>query len=157
MKLEHLIQSYQFNRIPAKIKQTMKDKNEVAGVIEFNENIYASYLLDEEGFVIVLKLFINGIVDKNKKIANQIKHTTQSLIIIQKSIELLGNTKKEEANKILKSLGIFSGKIKEKAVKFFNYIYEIESPDGLLMFSILENENKRSANPPAKISSKKIS
>ena len=85
MKLEHLIQSYQFNRIPAKIKQTMKDKNEVAGVIEFNENIYASYLLDEEGFVIVLKLFINGIVDKNKKIANQIKHTTQSLIIIQKS------------------------------------------------------------------------
>lgn len=153
MKLEHLIQAFNFNRIPAHIKEKIEEANEKSGVIEFNENIYASYLLDEEGFVIALNLFINGVVERNKTIANQMKHVTEALIIIQKSMELFGNINKEEANKILEKLGLFSNKIpKEKAIDFLDYIYKINSVDGLLNFTILKKENKNLTNPPVKIS-----
>lgn len=152
MKIEHLIQAYNFNRIPAKIQQKIEESDEKAGVIKYSENIFASYLLDEEGFIVVLNLFINGVVEKDKTIANQIKHTTQALIIIQKSMELIGNINKEEANRILEKLGLFSNKFKEKAINYLNYIYKINSTDGLLNFTILVKENESFVNPPVKIS-----
>lgn len=142
MKLEHLIQGYNFNRVPVMLEREIKDKQEVAGVLKFDEDINASYLLDEEGIVIAMNLFSNCVVANNKTMNNQLKHTTKTLLIIQKTIELLGNTKQEEANKILKQLGLFNGQIKSKAVRFTNHIYKIDIANGLLLFSILEEIEK---------------
>lgn len=139
MKLEHLIQGYNFNRIPAKIKEVVSLN---AGVITYtkDEDINASYLVNEEGFVNALILFSNCIVRTNKNLDNQLKHTTNTLIIIQKTIELLGNTKQTEANKILISLGMFGKIIKRKAVKFMDYVYEVDVVDGVLKFSVINKE-----------------
>lgn len=148
MKKEHLIQAYNFNRIPARIKEKTGKE---AGVIAFtkDENINASYLLDEEGVITALILFSNCITKGNKTLANQLKHTTNTLIIIQKSIELLGNTTQEEANKILKALGLFNKNIKKKAVRFINYIYSVDVMEEILKFSIVE-DNKNYKIPPSK-------
>ncbi len=152
MKLEHLIQGYNFNRIAARIKEETSLDTGIITYME-DENINASYLLDEEGFVNALVLFSNCvIVSHNKTIANQLKHTTDTLLIIQKSIELIGNTNQEEANKILINLGIFNKKIKRKAIKFMNHVYEVDCINAVLKFSITEVEEK--SNPPAKISKK---
>lgn len=142
MKPEHLIQGYNFNRIPAKIEKEITKEGEKAGVIKFSEDINASYLLDDEGIVVALNLFANCVVVNNKNINNQLKHTTQVLVIIQKTIELLGNTKREEANKIMKHLQMLSGNIKKKAVRFTNHIYKIDAVDGLLIFTMLEEKTK---------------
>ena len=120
IKLKHLIQGYNFNKIPAKIDKEINQEEERAGVIKYNENIHGSYLLDDEGIVVA----------------------TQTLLIIQKTMELLGNIKQEEANNIMKQLGMFSGKIKEKAVRFLNYVYKIDVANGLLMFTMLEEAEK---------------
>lgn len=144
MNLKHLIQGYNFNKIPAKIDKEINQDGEKAGVIKYNENIHGSYLLDDEGIVVALNVFSNCVVVDNKTMDNQLKHTTKTLEIIQKTIELLGNTKQEEANNILKQLGMFSGKIKAKAVRFTNHIYKIDTANGLLMFSMLEEEDKNS-------------
>lgn len=139
MKLEHLIQGYKFNRINARIKETINDENERAGVIQFNDNIHASYLLDEEEMIVAISLFINCVEKNNKTIESQIKHTTDTINIIQKTIELQANVKQKEANKILKELKIFNGRIETKAVKFLNYIYKIEAVNGILIFTMLED------------------
>lgn len=143
MKLEHLIQAYNFNKIPTKIDKEINQDKERAGVIKYNEDINGSYLLDDEGIVVAINIFNNCVVENNKTMVNQLKHTTNTLTIIQKTIELLGNTKQEEANQILKQLGIFSGKIKRKAVRFTNYVYKIDVANGLLVFSMLEEAEKQ--------------
>ena len=138
MKLEHLIQGYNFNKIPAKIEQKINQDEEKAGVIKYNEDTNGSYLIDDNEIVIAINIFSNCIVEKNKTIDNQLKHTTQTLLIIQKTMELLANIKQEEANNIMKQLGMFSGKIKEKAVRFLNYVYKIDAANGLLMFTMIK-------------------
>ena len=142
MNLKHLIQAYHFNKINAKIEDEINDQDERAGVIQFNEDINASYLLDEDNTVIAMNIFVNGITINNRTLDNQLEHTIQSLTIIQKTIELLGNTKKEEANSILNQLEMFSGQLKKKAVRFLDYIYKTEPISGMLMFSILYDELK---------------
>lgn len=151
MKLEHLIQGYKFNRISVMIDREINEKEERAGVLKFNDDITASYLLDNEGIVIAMNLFSNCVVAHNKTMDKQLKHTTNTLTIIQKTIQLIGNTKQEEANSILKQLGLFSGNIKAKAVRFTNHIYKIDTANGLLVFSMLEegledNKTVRSGN-----------
>lgn len=140
MNLKHLMQAYNFNRIQAKIDKEINEQDERAGVIKFNKDINASYLLDKENTVIAMNIFINGVTTNGRTIDNQLNHITQALIVIQKTIELLGNTKKEEANSILNQLEMFSGQLKKKAVRFLDYIYKIESIDGMLMFSIVYDE-----------------
>lgn len=140
IKLEHLIQGYNFNRIPAKVDREFNDSKEKAIVINFSSGINGAFLLDEEDIVVALNLYADGVIQDNKTLDNQIKHVTETLIIIQKTMELVGNIKQEEANKILKQLGLFKGKIQNKAVKFLNYIYSIDAANGLLHFSILEKE-----------------
>lgn len=142
IKLEHLIQGYNFNRIPAKIDKEINQDGESAGVIKYNDDTNGSYLLDDEGIVIAINIFSNCVVENNKTMEHQLKHTTQTLLIIQKTMELLGNIKQEEANKIMKQLGMFSGTLKEKAVKFLDYIYKIDTANGLLMFSMIEEDNQ---------------
>ena len=143
IKLEHLIQGYNFNKIPAMIDKEIEEEGERAGVIKYNDDTNASYLLDNEGIIIAINMFSNCVVENDKTMEHQLEHTTQTLLIIQKTMELLGNIKQEEANKIMKQLGMFSGKIKEKAVKFLNYFYKIDTANGLLMFSMVEEENKQ--------------
>lgn len=138
MRLEHLIQGYKFNRIQVAITKEITDKKEKAGVLKFNEDINASYLSDEDGIVTAINLFSNCVVANNKTLNNQLTHTTKTLTIIQKTIELLGNTTQEEANEILKQLDLFSGIIKAKAVRFTNHVYKIDIANGLLVFSIFE-------------------
>lgn len=142
MNLKHLIQGYNFNKIPAKIDKEINQEKERAGVIKYNEKIHGSYLLDDEEIVVAITIFSNCVVEKDKTMDNQLKHTTQTLLIIQKTMELLGNIKQEEANNIMKQLGMFSGKIKEKAVHFLNYVYKIDVANGLLMFTMLEEAEK---------------
>ena len=138
MNLKHLIQGYNFNNIPAKIDQEINKAGERAGVIKYNEDTNGSYLLDNEGIVVAINIFSNCVVEKDKTMDHQIKHTTQTILIIQKTMKLLGNIKQEEANKIMKQLGMFSGQIKEKAVRFLNYVYKIDAANGLLMFTMVE-------------------
>ena len=83
MNLKHLIQGYNFNKIPAKIDKEINQDGEKAGVIKYNENIHGSYLLDDEGIVVALNIFSNCVVVDNKTMDNQLKHTTKTLDIIQ--------------------------------------------------------------------------
>lgn len=141
IKLEYLIQGYNFNKIPAKIDKEINQDDERAGVIKYNDDTNGSYLLDDEGIVIAINIFSNCVVEKDKTMNHQLKHTTQTLLIIQKTMELLGNVKQEEANNIIKQLGMFSGKLKEKAVRFLNYVYKIDIANGLLIFSMIEEKD----------------
>ncbi|MCI8618142.1 MAG: hypothetical protein HFJ60_07950 [Clostridia bacterium] len=140
MKLEHLIQGYRFNRINAKIQQEIQQEDKAA-VININEDINASCLIDDEGIVTAMNLFSNCVVQNNKTMKKQLEHTTQTINVIQKTIELLGNTKQEEANKIMNMLGMFSGKLEAKAVRFTNHVYKIDVANGLLIFSIIEDSD----------------
>ncbi len=142
MKLEHLMQAYSFNKINANIEKETNNQKEKAGVIKFDDDINASYLLDDEGIVVAINLFSNCIVMNNKTIDHQMKYTINTLTIIQKTIELIANTKQEEANNILKQLKLFSGKLETKAVRFIDYVFKIEIIEGLLMFTIIK-ENKQ--------------
>ena len=87
-------------------------------------------------------LFCNPITTKEKTISNQLEHAVNVLKIVQKTIELMGNVKQSEANKILGQLGIFQGKIKTKAVRFLDHVYKVENVKGLLMFTIIEEEGR---------------
>ena len=149
MKLEHLIQGYNFNRIPAKIN---KEISEEAGVINFYDGITASYLLDDEEIVICLNVFINCLA-KEMMLDKQIQHTTKVINVLQQSIMLLTNITQEEANIILQKLGLFDGSFSEgKQIKLFDYAYKVKVVDGLLCFTINEMES----DTPGKISSKKF-
>lgn len=138
MNIKHLVQGYNFNRIPVKVEKEIEKNEERAGVLKFDTDISASYLLDEENIVVAMNLFVNCVVTNKKTLDRQIEHTTKTIEIIQKTIELLGNTSKEEANTIMKKLGMFKGKIVEKSLRYREYLYRIESTGGLLIFSILE-------------------
>ncbi len=143
MKLEHLIQSYSFNRIPAKIKEEIQEGNERAGIIEFYDGITASYLLDNEDIVVAMKIFFNCITNNQKTISNQIEHTNKVLDVMQKTIMSLDNVSQKETNMILEKLGLFNDTFKEeKQIKHLEYSYGVEVIDGLLCFSIQEIERR---------------
>ena len=135
MKLEHLLQGYQFNRIPVEIK---KKESEDSGVLKFTDDIHAAYLLDSEEIVIDLELFINCIV-KEKTLDKELMHTSKVIEILQQSIKLLSNITREEANIILTKLGFFDGSfVNKKQIKLFDFEYSTEVIDGILHFSIRE-------------------
>lgn len=139
MKLEHLIQTYNFNRIPARIDKEINQDGEKAGVIKLFNGITASYLLDEEDIVIAIKLFINCLTEDKKTITNQIDHVVKIINVIQKTIELLGNIPQKEANLILEGLGMFNNSFKEgKRIRHIDHVYSVEVVNGLLCFTITE-------------------
>ena len=145
MKLEHLIQAYNFNKIPAKTKEEIEQDNERAGTIEFYNGIVASYLLDNENIVIALKLFMNCLTRDTLTLTGQLSHTIKVLQVMQQTIMLLGNVPQIECNIILEKLGLFDNTFsKEKQIKHLEHIYKIEVIDGLLCLSIEEmNANGR--------------
>lgn len=139
MKIEHLIQAYNFNRIPAKIKEENEYENERAGVIVFNKGISASYLLDNEDIVIAMKLFINCLDKDNLTLTGQLSHTIRVLQIMQQTITQIGNISQKECNMILEKLGLFNNTFrKEKQIKHLQHAYKIEAVNGLLCLSIEE-------------------
>ena len=139
MKLEHLIQAYNFNKIPAKIKEEIEQDNERAGTIEFYNGIVASYLLDNENIVIAMKLFMNCLTRDTLTLTGQLNHTIKALQVMQQTIMLLGNVPQIECNIILEKLGLFDNTFsKEKQIKHLEHIYKIEVIDGLLCLSIEE-------------------
>ncbi len=113
MRLKHLIQAYNFNRIPVTIKQEINQEKERAGVIRFNENINAAYLLDEEEFVIALNIFCNCIT-KELTIDSQISNALKVVEVLQKTIELISNIPIKEANMILEKLGLFDNTFQKR-------------------------------------------
>lgn len=142
IKLEHLIYGYNIKGISSKIEKEINKDEERAVVIKYNDDTHGSCLLDDEGIVVAIIIFSNCVTKKNKTIEHQLIHTEQILVIIQKTMELLGNIRQEEANNIMKKLGMFDGTIKEKAVVFLNYVYKINILNGLLSFSMIENDIK---------------
>ena len=139
MKLEHFIQAYNFNNIPAKIKEEIQQDNEKAGTIEFCKGIAASYLLDSEEIVVAMKLFINCLTRDELTILNQISHISKVLNIIQQTIMLLGNIPQKECNMILEKLGLFDNTFRSgKQIKHLEHIYKIEVINGLLCLSVEE-------------------
>ena len=139
MKLEHLIQAYNFNKIPAKIKEEIEQDNERAGTIEFYNGIVASYLLDNENIVIAMKLFMNCLTRDTLTLTGQLNHTIKALQVMQQTIMLLGNVPQIECNIILEKLGLFDNTFsREKQIKHLEHIYKIEVIDGLLCLSIEE-------------------
>lgn len=141
MKLEHLTQAYNFNKIPAKIKEQIEQDNERAGTIEFYNGIVASYLLDDEDIVVAMKLFMNCLTRDTLTLIGQLSHTIKVLQVMQQTIMLLGNIPQKECNIILEKLGIFDNTFsKGKQIKHLDHTYEIEVIDGLLCLSIEEVE-----------------
>lgn len=139
MKLEHLIQAYNFNKIPAKIKEEIEQDNERAGTIEFYNGIVASYLLDNENIVIAMKLFMNCLTRDTLTLTGQLNHTIKVLQVMQQTIMLLGNVPQIECNIILEKLGLFDNTFnKGKQIKHLEHTYKIEVIDGLLCLSIEE-------------------
>lgn len=136
MKLKNLIQAYNYNNIQAEVKEKIEDKNERAGVIEFKNNIYASYLLDKEDIVSAFSIFCNCLTD-GISIEMLLKNATDIINIMQKTIEILDNITQEEANIILDKLNIFLGKIEKKSFKALNYIYHVEIIGEMLKFSAI--------------------
>lgn len=113
MKLEHLIQAYKQNNINVDIKD-MSDKNERAGVITFANGISASYLLDDEDIVIVMKIFFNCLTKETLNTNTQISHIIKILNIIQNTIMSLSNISQKECNMILHSLGLFDNTFQKR-------------------------------------------
>ena len=139
MKLEHLVRAYNFNKIPAKLKEKIKQDNERAGTIEFYNGIVTSYLLDNEDIVIAMKLFMNCLTRDTLTLPNQISHISKVLQVMQQTIMLLCNVSQKECNMILKKLGLFDNTFsKEKQIKHLEHMYKIEVIDGLLCLSIEE-------------------
>src|SRR5690554_929299 len=136
MKLEHLIEAYKYKEIKAEItKQEGK-----AGVIKFNEYIYATYYEDDE-IVKNIQVFANTIT--SKEINKQLEHTINLLKVLSNTIELLTNVNEEVRNMILDTLGLFNNTFKDgKQVKYNGYGYKIEIADGLILFTIggIDNE-----------------
>lgn len=120
IKLEHLIQSYNFNKIPARIKEEINTLNERAGVIEFYNGIAASYLLGSNDTVISIKLYINCLTRKALNLSGQLSYITNALLVIQQTIMLLSNISQEECNILLTKLGLFNNTFqKRKTNKIF--------------------------------------
>lgn len=139
MKLEHLIQAYNFNKIPAKIKEEVEKDNERAGTIEFCNGIVASYLLDNEDIIVAMKLFMNCLTRDTLTLTGQLSHTIKVLQVMQQTIMLLGNITQKECNMILEKLGLFDNTFsKGKQIKHLEHTYRIEVIDGLLCLSIEE-------------------
>lgn len=139
MKLEHLIQAYNFNNIPAKTKEEIEQDNERAGTIEFYNGIVASYLLDNEDIVVAMKLFMNCLTRDTLTLTGQLSHTIKVLQVMQQTIMLLGNVPQKECNIILEKLGLFDNTFsKGKQIKHLDNTYKIEVIDGLLCLSIEE-------------------
>lgn len=136
MKLEHLIEAYKYKEIKAEItKQEGK-----AGVIKFNEYIYATYYEDDE-IVKSIQVFANTIT--SKEISNQLDHTINLLKVLSNTIELLTTATPEESNTILETLGLFNNTFKEgKQVKHNGYGYRVEIADGLILFTVGEIDNE---------------
>ncbi len=140
MKLEHLIQAYNFNKIPAKIKEQNEENGERAGVIEYYNGIAGAYLLDKEDIVIALNIFFNCLTTEDKILKNQVTHTIKVLEIMQKTIMLLANIPQKECNMILEKLGLFNNTFKEgKQIKHLGYMYMVSVVDGKLCLSIAED------------------
>lgn len=139
MKLEHLIQAYNINKIPAMISNEYINEDERAGVITISKGISASYLLDDEDIVIAMKLFVNCLNRKDLKIISQVNHTIDTLKTIQQTIMLLSNIPQKECNMILEQLGLFDGTFKEgKQIQHLGYSFRIEVINGILCISIAE-------------------
>lgn len=139
MKIDHLIQAYNFNRIPAKIKEENEYNNERAGVIVFVNGISASYLLDNEDIVIAMKLFMNCLDKDNLTLSGQLSHTIRVLQIMQQTIIQVANITQKECNMILEKLGLFDNSFtKEKQIKHLQHIFKIEVINGLLCLSVEE-------------------
>ena len=120
IKLELLIQSYNFNKIPARIKEEINTLNERAGVIEFYNGIAASYLLGSNDTVISIKLYINCLTRKALNLSGQLSYITNALLVIQQTIMLLSNISQEECNILLTKLGLFNNTFqKRKTNKIF--------------------------------------
>lgn len=136
MKLEHLIEAYKYKEIKAEITS----QEGKAGVIKFNEYIYATYYEDDE-IVKSIQVFANTIT--SKEISNQVEHTINLLKVLSNTIELLTNVSEEVRNMILDTLGLFNNTFKEgKQVKYNGYGYKIEIADGLILFTIGEIDNE---------------
>lgn len=139
MKIEHLIKAYNFNMIPAKIKEENEYNNERAGVIVFVNGISASYLLDNEDIVIAMKLFMNCLDKDNLTLSGQLSHTIRVLQIMQQTIMQIGNMPQKECNMILEKLGLFDNTFsKGKQIKHLQHIFKIEVINGLLCLSVEE-------------------
>lgn len=136
MKLEHLIDAYKYKEIKAEITK-QEDK---AGIIKFNEYIYATYYEDDE-IVKSIQVFANTLT--SKEINKQLEHTINLLKVLSNTIELLTNVNEEVRNMILDTLGLFNNTFKDgKQLQHNNYGYKIEIADGLILFTIGEISNE---------------
>lgn len=134
MKLEHLIQAYNFNKIPAKIKEEVEVDKERAGTIEFYNGIVASYLLDNEDIIVAMKLFMNCLTRDTLTLTGQLSHTIKALEVMQQIIMLLGNIPQKECNMILEKLGLFDNTFqKRKANKTFRTYVQDRSNRRIIM------------------------
>ena len=90
MKLEHLVQAYKVNNIEVELKD-MSEENEKAGVITFSKGISASYLLDDEDIITVVKMFFICLTVDALRGQNQINHIIKVLNVMQNTMMLLCN------------------------------------------------------------------
>ena len=134
MKLKHLIRAYNYNNIPAKIKEEIEQDSERAGTIEFYNGIVASYLLDNEDIIVAMKLFMNCLTRDTLTLTGQLSHTIKVLQVMQQTIMLLGNIPQKECNMILEKLGLFDNTFqKRKKNKTFRTYVQDRSNRWIIM------------------------
>lgn len=138
MELEKLMQAYKINGVNAELKE-MNEKKEKAGVILYENGISASYLLDNEDIIIIMKIFFNKPTNDKLTLSNQINYSVNVINIIKQTINLLANVTNEEINMILETLGLFDSTFKKgKQVRYLEFEYKIEIVSGLICFTIQE-------------------
>lgn len=152
MKLNHLMQAYKINGIEAKIKEEnevtdINNNKEKVGVISFDNEISASYLLDSEDIVIAIKIFFNCLIRENLKVKSQLSHVIKVITVMQNTIMLLANISQIECNMILQKLGLFDNTFKDgRQIKHLEHEYKIEVINGILCLSINETNQMKDNN-----------
>ncbi len=140
MKLEHLIEAYKHNNISVELKET-NTKEERAGVLTFENGITASYLLDDEDIAVSMIIFFNCLARGTMKLDAQLSHVIKILNVLQNTIMLLVNIPQKECNMILEKLGLFDNTfIQGKQIKHLDHYYQVKVKEGLLCFSINEEQ-----------------
>lgn len=132
LKVKDLIDSYNYRNIEAQLQ--IDDANDLAGVIQFSKEIYASYLRDNE-MINTIQLFFPGLT--SYKLQEQIDYTIKVLEILKVTLNIFCNYLNDEIDLVMKELGLFNSSFKDgKTVSLNNHAINIKNSNGLIFITI---------------------
>lgn len=134
MKKEHFIQALKHNGIEV----VMHQEGERAGVLKHSEFISTTYYENDE-VIQSFQIFWAGLASKDPTV--QLKHSTDILKVIDKTVELITGTRGTE---VLALLGVFNQPLDlPKLRNDTNYVYKVEAVQGLMALTVSELDTDR--------------